>query len=73
MQETELRTFVLDGLDPKWGYPMGRDIISRFANGDYVCLTYKGINYWKEGKLELSVPHDAETQARYDALLQRHA
>jgi hypothetical protein len=71
MQESDLRAYALESGDANWQYPKGRDIFSHFTNGDYVCLTYKGINFWHEGKLELSIEHDAETQARYESLLQR--
>lgn len=71
MQELDLRAYVLESSDGNWQYPAGRDILSNLTNGDYVCLTYKGINFWHEGKLELSIAHDARTQARYESLLQR--
>lgn len=70
MQESDLRNFVLNGADAKWGYPEGRDISSHFASG-YVCISDEGINFWREGNLKLRIGHDAETRARYEFLLQR--
>lgn len=72
MQDEDLRAYVLDRVDAKWQYPVGHDIFSQFAGGEaYVCMTEKAINFWHEGKLELSIAHDAETRSWYEHLLQR--
>ena len=71
MQESELRKYVARSIDQTWGYPLGRQVFSQFVNGEYICMTDKGINFWEAGKLTLICRHDAETQARYAQLMQR--
>jgi hypothetical protein len=49
MQESELREYVSGSVDQMWGYPVGDQLFSHFVNGEYVCMTSKGINFWAEG------------------------
>lgn len=71
MQELDLRAYVLDSMDAKWQYPVGRQLFSVLLGGAYVCMTDIGINFWHKGQLLLTCEHDQQTRAAYDSLMQR--
>ncbi len=69
MNESEIREFVSTTPDSCW-QPLGHQVISRFSDGQYVCLTSKGINLWlRQGYSGYA--HNPETLVRFNQLLRR--
>jgi hypothetical protein len=69
MNESEIRKFISTASDGCWQL-LGHQVISRFSDGQYVCLTSKGINLWLNEGLS-SYAHDPETLVRFNQILGR--